>query len=46
LFEVATFGLDASVKMILPLLNCRTCQSLAGQVLSMQTQCTHTVVIR
>jgi len=37
-YKVATFGLDASVKMILPLLNCRTCQSLAGQVRPMQTQ--------
>jgi len=45
-FKVAIFGLDASVKMILPLLNCHTCQSLAGQVRPMQTQCTHTVVIR
>jgi len=30
MFKVADFGLDASVKTSWPLLNCRTCQSLAG----------------
>jgi len=32
--------------MIWPLLNCRTCQSLVGQVRPMQTQCIHAVVTR
>jgi len=42
-FKVAAFGLDASVKM----LNCRTCQSLAGQARPhMHTQRTHATVTR
>jgi len=45
-FNVAAFGLDAIVKMSSPLLNCPTCQSLAGQVRPMQTQCTDAVVTR
>jgi len=42
-FKVAAFGLDASVKMSSPLLNCRVNHSVtfAGQVCPMQTQCTY-----